>query len=272
MIYVADQRRGAVLELSALEEGTAYRWLLSDAVTVGPMTRPSGMALNLDQCLVVTDSANNRLLIINPDAGSSVALDSTGSDIGSLRQPTGVAIAASGRLVVADTGNHRVAFKEPLVARTWSAYGTPGRISPGGFVAPSDVHVDRAGRILVADPGADRLVRINAPDGSGWTALTLPQGRKSPRPYALANGPNGSVLITDLVNSRILLLAADDTVNVLIDGAADRSLIAVAVAMLAQTLVATRPLHHQPLDTVRRSADGRRREPGQRWAQRRPTF
>jgi DNA-binding beta-propeller fold protein YncE len=229
MIYLTDQRRGAVI--------ADYKWLMPEPI-VGPMKKPSGMALNLAGWLVVADSGNNRVVIIDPDTGSSLALDSSASAIGPLRQPTGITVTGSGQLVVADTGNHRVVFAGLLVAPEWSAYGTPGGMSPGGFEAPTGVQVDSAGRILVADPGADRLVRIDTPDGSGWIELALPPGARTPRPYALAAGPGGGVLVTDLLNSRILLLAADDSMSVLIDGFADRSLIApVAVSMLGADIV-----------------------------------
>jgi len=238
MIYLTEQRRGAVIALDSLDEGASFRWLVPDTVSLGPMIRPGGMALNPDGWLVIADSGNNRVLIVDPNTGSGVALDSTASGIGPLRQPTGVAVTGTGRLVVTDTGNHRVVFAELLAAPEWSAYGTPGDMSPGGFEAPTGVHVDGTGRILVADPGADRLVRIDTPDGSGWTDLALPPGAKTPRPYALAAGPGGGVLVSDLLNGRILLLAADDSMSVLIDGFADRSLIApVAMSMLGTGIV-----------------------------------
>jgi DNA-binding beta-propeller fold protein YncE len=238
MIYVTEQRRSAVIALNSLDEAGSFKWRVPDAVTVGRMTRPSGMAFNQNGWLVIADSGNNRVLIIDPDTSSSVALDSSGSNIGSLRLPTGVAVTLSGLIVITDTGNHRIVFTELPGALEWSAYGTPGSIPPGGFEAPTGVHVDGAGRILVADPGADRLVRIDTPDGSGWTNLALLPGAKTPRPYALAAGPDGGVLVSDLHNARILLLAADDSMSVLIDGSADRSLIApVAVSMLGASIV-----------------------------------
>jgi hypothetical protein len=150
--------------------------------------------------------------------------------------PTGIAVAPDGDLIIADQGNHRIVFTEPTSKSNWSAYGTPGTSGIGVFRAPSDVHADRLGRIVVADPGNDRLVRIDSPDGSGWTEFTLPPGPKTPRPYAVAGGPDDGVLVTDLLNARVLWLGPDDTLRILIDGRTDGSLIApVAVAMLSNT-------------------------------------
>jgi hypothetical protein len=60
----------------------------------------------------------------------------------------------------------------------------------------------------------------------------LPSGARSAQPYALA-ATDAGVLVTDLGNARVLLVDLDDTVRVLIDGSADRSLIApIGVSML----------------------------------------
>jgi hypothetical protein len=75
-------------------------------------------------------------------------------------------------------------------------------------------------------------MRSDSPSAA-WSEIALPGGAKPQRPYALASGPDGGVLVTDLVNSRVLLLAADDSVEVWIDGRADRSLVAPAALCLA---------------------------------------
>jgi DNA-binding beta-propeller fold protein YncE len=236
MIYMTDQRRGAVLALESLEDGVAFDWFLPNAINSGPLRLPSGLAAGANGSLAVADSGNNRVVIVDRTTGSSTILVSDAVAIGPLRDPTGVALTAtSDMLIVADKGNHRIVFATLTATVEWSALGGT---ETGAFQTPTDVWVDGAGRILVADPRAARLVRIDGPDGSGWSELTLPGGVSPARPYALAAGPAGGVLVSDLGNSRIVLLAADDTASVLIDGARDRSLIApVAVALQGGDIV-----------------------------------
>ena len=236
MIYVTDWRRGAVLALDALATGAGFNWLDGNPMDIGPMTRPSGIALDASGGLIVADTGKHRIVTIDPATGATAVLHSGASDIGPLRGPAGVALTAAASLVIADQGNHRIVFTALLPDAEWSAFGSPG-MSPGGFMAPTGVHVDHAGRILVADPGAARLVRIDAPDGSGWTDIALPAGPGLARPYALAAGPDGGILVTDVYNHRILLLAGE-VLSVLIDGAGDYSLMApVGVAMLGGDIV-----------------------------------
>lgn len=236
MIYVVDQRSGTVLALDSLSAGTPFRRLTAGAPT-GPMSSPSGLTATGDGRLLIADTGNNRVLLLDPAGGSTASIESSGSPIGPLHRPTCAAMTSSGRLVVADAGGHRVVFRDSLTSGIWSAYGTPGGSGPGGFEAPVSVCIDTSDRIVVADPGADRLVRFDAPNGSGWTELALPAGAKPARPYALGLGMGG-VLVSDLVNSRILLLSGNGSVSVLIDGRTDRSLIApVGLAMLGSDVV-----------------------------------
>jgi streptogramin lyase len=233
MIFAVDQRRAVVIALGSLDDGAAFMRLGLGPGSAGPMRKPGGIAVTADRRLVIADSGNDRVLILDPTNGSSVVLDSSASAVGPFRRPTGVAVNAAGLLAVADTDNHRVVTVHMDDGSGWSAFGAPGGMLPGGFEAPTAVHLDAAGRILVADPGTARLVRVDAPDGSGWTEIALPPASKPPRPYALATGPNGGILVSDLVNSRMLLLAADDSIAVLIDGLPDRSLVAPVGASMS---------------------------------------
>lgn len=240
MIYATDQRRRAVLSLDSLAPGAAFRWIVPPAVAGLFTSMPAGVTALPLGWLVVADSGNDRLLMVDPQGGTAIALSSQGSAIGAMRQPTAVAAMPDGRIVIADTGNHRLVFAGVFAGPAWSAWGESIGDSPQGFHTPTATCVDASSRILVADPGAARLVRIDAANGSGWTELALPPGGRTPRPNALAAGPGGGVLVSDLWNSRVLLLGADDSFTVLIDGAADGSLTApVGVAMLgADVLVA----------------------------------
>ena len=237
MIFVTDQRRAAVLALDSLTFGAAPRWLVPDPGKVGRMKQPSGLACDSAGRVVVADRGNDRVVLVDASTGKTTALDSSDSDIGSLHHPMGVALTDGGELIVADTGNRRIVFATSLEKPAWESFGGPGSTGAGEFDAPTAIYVDAAGRVLVADPGAERLVRFDGHHGWGWTEIPLPSGARSAQPYALGAGDRG-VLATDLGNARVLLVDQDDTVRVLIDGATDRSLIApVGVSMLGPDIV-----------------------------------
>jgi DNA-binding beta-propeller fold protein YncE len=216
---------------------------MPDADT-GPFARPFGLAVASGDVLLVADSGNNRIVVLNFDGTDSRSVSSAGSAIGPLSGPRGIDLRPDGRLVVADTGNHRVAFSGFTLTQVidgtanetdWSAFGVPGSLPAAGdgqFKAPIAVFTDAAGRTLIADPGLLRLVRIDASDGSGWTVLPLPPALRPPQPYDISTGPDGTLLLTDIANSRVLQLAADGTVVTLIDGTIDRSIIAPIAAVL----------------------------------------
>lgn len=239
MIFVVDQRRGALIAMDALDDGAAFELLVIDPAAVGPLRTPGALTFSGNGRLFVADRGNDRVVSFDLATGASAALmPPADGAIGPLRRPSGVASIPGGALLVADTGNRRVVFLDSPAGARWSAFGTAGATASGGFEAPAGICVDSTGRILVADPGADRLVRFAGPDGSGFEQIALPLGARPSRPYALAAGPGDGLLITDLVNARVLLLAPDDGVAVMIDGMADRSLIApVGAAMWGDDIV-----------------------------------
>lgn len=226
MIFLVDQRRGAVIAMDALDDGSAFRELVVDPVAVGPLRTPAGIASDDTGRLFVADRGNDRIVFFDLAGGSSGALAPPVGLIGPLQHPSGVAALTGGSLLVTDTGNRRVLFFNSGAGSGWSAFGSVGTTAAGGFEAPTGVCVDYAGRIVVTDPGAGRLVRFAGPDGSGFEEIALPSGARPSRPYAVAAGPGNGLLVTDLVNGRVLLLAPDDTLTELINGSADRSLIA----------------------------------------------
>ena len=237
MIFLLDSRRGAVVALESLTMGASFQ-IAADPEDHKPMQFPTGIALMDTGELVVSDTGNNRVLIVNPDNGAARALVTSDTPIGALSRPAGVAVTASGDVIVADTGGHRVCTATLGNPITWSTYGAPGAASPGEFVAPTGVLSDVAGRILIADPGAGRLVRFAAPDGADWKDWALPSEENPSRPYALASTSDGTVVVTDVVNAKVWKLDANDTLTPVIDDSAHEHLFApVGIAALGDDLI-----------------------------------
>lgn len=246
MLYLSDQRRGCVVELSSATPPAAgepplpWRVLTPDAA-VGGLNHQSGLAaVPSRSTLLVADTDNNRVVALDAAGGPSAVLDPASTPVGPLLEPRGVAVydhlGGSLGFAVADTGNHRVLLGGSLDAPEWVSVGSAGT-GPGQFLAPTFVCAGSGGMLLVSDPKARRLVVLDPADPLMWEEIPLPPGALPCTPYGLMSGADGSVLVTDLTGGRVLLFDAG-TVTVLVDGAADRSLLApVAALHVGESLV-----------------------------------
>ncbi|HEX7124285.1 MAG TPA: NHL repeat-containing protein, partial [Thermodesulfobacteriota bacterium] len=75
------------------------------------------------------------------------------------------------------------------------------------LVGPSAVVLDRAGRVWVAEPQADRVIRLPDP-AAGTPRIATPDGVLR-RPLGVAAAPDGTLLVADTGNHRIVRLAPD---------------------------------------------------------------
>lgn len=247
MLYLSDQRRNRIVELTSAmppadgEPALPWRTLAPDAA-LGRLNRQSGLAAVPGRStLLVADTGNNRIVVLDANGGPSAVLDPALTPVGPLRQPRGVAVDSQqpgvGPLfVIADTGNHRVLFGGSLETPEWSSVGTAGT-GQGQFLAPSALCPGPNGSVLVSDPAARRLIVLDSTDPLMWEEILLPAGELPCTPFGLTPGGGGTVLVTDLTGGRVLLFDAG-AVTVLVDGAADRSLLApVAAVRVGQDMV-----------------------------------
>lgn len=118
-------------------------------------------------------------------------------------RPAGIDLGASGRVYVAD---RRLARVEVLDA-SGAAIASFGRgTAPEDLVAPEHVAVDETrDRVYVADPGARRVAVYDAAGNrlSLWTSLGQPIG--------VAVAPDGRVVVTDVDEDVVRVLAPDGT-------------------------------------------------------------
>ncbi|MEO7145925.1 MAG: hypothetical protein ABI165_20725 [Bryobacteraceae bacterium] len=147
--------------------------------------------------------------------------------------------SATPHLYIADPGNNRVlgfndvrkvkpGDKADIVigqqdlfrALVDSPAGDPLQLTDSGFNHPSGVAVDGSGNLYVADSGNARVLRFPAPFNSGqnagehatlvlgqadfFTKLTDASARNMRAPYGLAFTFNGSLLVSDVVDNRVL--------------------------------------------------------------------
>ncbi|GBD25818.1 Virginiamycin B lyase [bacterium HR30] len=197
---------------------------------------PSSIACDSKGNILVSDQANYRIRLIDPDGiirticGTSEGYSGDGGPaiLAQLRAPRGqsappagrIAIDALDQIYIADTGNHVIRFidTDGIIHTIAGTAGKPGYSGDGGpatqaqLNTPSDVAVARDGSVYVADT-MNSVIRRIRPDGVIETvAGTGEQGfagdggpatsARLDRPYGVEVAPNGHVFIADTHNHR----------------------------------------------------------------------
>ncbi len=158
----------------AVADGTLSRVLLlrreGRLVEVAPgesWNQPEGLAWLPDGGLAVADTWNHRVVVLDPDDGSTTELR---QPAGGWYGPRGVAADGRGRIAVTDTGHRRVVVYD-------AASAVPRELTPADEASPLLEPVGIAwlpdGGLLVADTGHHRLVVLGG-DGGLRRVVPLP--------------------------------------------------------------------------------------------------
>lgn len=212
-IALTDQRAGVVI---LPEDPNA------PPETVLPPTagiEPYGLAVLSDGRLLIADRAGGRIIAVNEDGSDRQDFGTPGSGVGELSAPQGVAVASDGRIAIADTGNRRLALIESIDGDGWETYGSSAAgaqpETPGRFATPTGLAVGPDGTLVVADPGAARIVWLTDLNDGDW--ITTPAGAVK-TPIAVAAWTGQSVLVADITARAIIEISpgsatADETIR-----------------------------------------------------------
>ena len=192
------------------------------------LQNPTGLAMDAQGTLYISDSANNRLRTISP-LGIITTLAGTGSEgyngenVPALQAwlagPAGLALEGNGGVVFAEPGNNRVRRVTPdrrvqTVAGNGD-FGSVGEGVPGPsarLASPQGVAVDAAG-VLIADTLSSRIRRvgldglIRTVGGTGRIGFSGDGGPVADAqlflPGGVAIAPGGGYTIVDSGNDRV---------------------------------------------------------------------
>ena len=151
---------------------------------------PTGVAVDGDGNIIVSDHCSHRIRKISPDgsvstlagSGSAGHADGHGTQA-SFHSPYGVAVDGDGNIIVADYASHRIRKISPdgsvsALAGRGSAGHADGHGTQASFDSPCDVVVDGDGNIIVADYGYQRIRKVAAglepPAGMSQLPAELP--------------------------------------------------------------------------------------------------
>lgn len=131
------------------------------------MHGPEDVAIGPNGEIIVCDTGNNRLLMLDPNTLNVTNFVGRGLSI-----PTSVTVSGK-NIIVADSGNNRVKIFD-LVEGLIEEIGTVGN-GKGQFRSPEVVAVDCMGFILVGDAGNARI-QVFQPNGQFVKILSIKEG------------------------------------------------------------------------------------------------
>ena len=184
-LYVADLSNHRIRRITPAGVVTTLAGNGTNSSTDGTGTAatfniPIDLAVDAAGTVFVADSGGNRVRRITPTgvvttlAGSGTAggTDGTGT-AASFSSPRGIALGPGGIMYVADTTGNRIRAVTPAgvvttLAGSGTAGGTDGTGTAATFSGPTQIAVDRAGLLYVADQTGNRIRRITA-DGQVTT-------------------------------------------------------------------------------------------------------
>jgi len=187
---------------------------------------PAGIAFDSVGNLYVADNGNDRIRKITNGTITTAAGDGThgfGGDNGpatsaQLKYPGGLAMDPAGNLYIADGGNSRIRKVSNGVITTVAGNGTQGFSGDNGpatsaqFDVPSDVAVDSAGNLYIADLYNNRIRVVSngvivtvagCPLGGFFNDNGLATSAGLSYPHSVAVDSAGRLYIADALNFRI---------------------------------------------------------------------
>jgi sugar lactone lactonase YvrE len=203
-VYVADTWNHRIQKFSLDGEFVASFGMSGSATEeadgLGLFFGPRSIILTNDDQLLVTDTGNHRMQLLDKDGNFLQQFGSFGNLLGQMNEPVGLGQGPDGSIYLADTWNSRVQqFSPDWPVDAWE--GTSINNKP--YTA-----VDSAGRVYVTDPEGYRVLVFN-PDGTYLARFgTFGTGINN---FGLPNGiaidSQDYVYIADSGNNRILKFA-----------------------------------------------------------------
>ncbi|MBI2924443.1 MAG: hypothetical protein HYY24_01930 [Verrucomicrobia bacterium] len=194
-----------------------------DSVITNALFEPHSVAVDPNNNIYVTDSANNRIVKLASDstllsvlsgvAGQSGTRDGVGL-LARFASPEGIVLARGG-LVVADSANHSIR----LVTLTGTAStlagtpGTPGFADGAGATAtfsfPIGLGADTNGNVFIADSKNQAIRKLDTSDVVSTIPIAVGELFE---PSAVVVGDDNNLWVADTRNHTVKLIAQDGTV------------------------------------------------------------
>ena len=212
-----------------LSTGTNITYSVNDS-----LSRPSGLAVDVDSSLLIADTGNHRIVRLNTTTGLLTAVYTTTP---ALHWPCDVAVSSvDGSVLIADTWNHRIVKlsskgEQMAVYTTRSPslhYPAGVSVSVSGSVGGDGSSTGRSSRggslisVWIADTGNNRIVQLSGDSGEQLAVYTTSSPALS-APLGVVVDSDGALHIADSGNNRVVKLSATGA-QLAVYGLSERSL------------------------------------------------
>ena len=203
-LYVADVGNDRIKVLDPTTLATLGTFATSQ------LSGPHDVAFDRRGRLLVADTQNHRIAIYEVDGASGVFVGAIGDP---LRKPEGVDVAADGTIYVTSASRHTVTkIRGGAVV---------GEVGGGGsddnrYARPHDIEAAPDGRVVVADPGNDRLQILDADLGFLRTVGGPAYGFNEPKYFTIDT--RGWIYLADEYNDRVVILDRDYRIRGVLGG------------------------------------------------------
>ena len=185
--------------------------------TLAELGRPAGVAVDSAGNLYISERGPNRIRKVDTSgtittfAGGMLGSSGDGgpATAAGFNSPGGVAVDGAGNVYIADSGNRRIRKVDTTGTITTFAGGGPGPSDGDGGPAtaallslPSDVAVDSARNVFIADTFGDRIRKVDT-SGTITTIAGPANAAQLDLPTGVAVDGVGNVYIADSRNHRI---------------------------------------------------------------------
>ena len=174
----------------------------------GEFIWPTGLALDNQQNLYVTDEWLNRVSIFDGDCNFLGLWGASGEGKGEFNGPSGIAIDTEDNLYIVDSRNHRVQkfTREGRFLAQWGRLGS----GQGELNTPWGITLDHQGSVYVADHKNHRVQKFTPEGEYVATFGSYGTGREQMnRPSDVAVDPDGDVYVCDWANNRVQAFGPD---------------------------------------------------------------
>ncbi|MCB8944775.1 MAG: TIGR03663 family protein [Ardenticatenaceae bacterium] len=177
-----------------------------DETGLGLFFGPRSLTLLPDNRLLVTDTGNHRLQLLDRDGQFLAQVGAPGAALGFMNEPVGLATGPDGSVYLADTWNGRIQKFSPdlIVEAEWPVNAWTGQ----SIVNKPYIAVDGQSRVYVTDPEGYRVLVF---DSEGNYLARFGSFGNQASNFALPNGiavdAQNNVYVADADNSRVLKFA-----------------------------------------------------------------
>jgi sugar lactone lactonase YvrE len=207
------------------------------AATNAALYSPNGVAVDSNGNLFIADSDNNRIRKVNANGiittvagngNASFAGDGGAATNASLNFPYAIALDTNANLFIADYVGKRICKVNAggvltTVAGGGTYSGDGGAALNAALSDPSGVAVDNTGNLFIADPGANRIRKVNTNGiistvaGNGTASFSGDGGPSTNAtvadPFGIAIDGGGNLFISDTSNNRVRKANSSGTIT-----------------------------------------------------------